>query len=451
MEEMRPTRRGRCADKGGWREQYRALRMTGAEAAGLIRDGDVLVFTPLTNWPREVDAALAARLRTEGGHVEINSHFAPLNTRLLAPDCAAHVTYCSNFFGVERALAPQGNVRFVPTHLSQTPAWLAARGPRVTVLTCSPPDENGWMSRSVWGTLLDRRVLERCELVIAEVHPELPDFCSGGENHTRIHVSEVDGIIETAGPLIESESAAGDETDRRIAGYIADMVPDGACLQFGLGGLANAVGENLVYAGKKDLGVQTEVLSSCVMELMRKGVVNNSRKATCTGRTACAQFVGDRTLWAFGHKNPDFCQKEICWINDPRNIARNDNVVSINNAMEIDLTGQVNAETIGPRQYSGTGGQLEWVVGSQWSRGGKSIIALRSAYRDRAGVLRSKIVPALTPGSVVTTPRTWVQYVVTEYGVADLKYKSTLERARALTAIAHPDFRAELAAAVKNL
>ena len=451
MEEMRPTRRGRCADKGGWREQYRALRMTGAEAAGLIRDGDVLVFTPLTNWPREVDAALAARLRTEGGHVEINSHFAPLNTRLLAPDCAAHVTYCSNFFGVERALAPQGNVRFVPTHLSQTPAWLAARGPRVTVLTCSPPDENGWMSRSVWGTLLDRRVLERCELVIAEVHPELPDFCSDGENHTRIHVSEVDGIIETAGPLIESESAAGDETDRRIAGYIADMVPDGACLQFGLGGLANAVGENLVYAGKKDLGVQTEVLSSCVMELMRKGVVNNSRKATCTGRTACAQFVGDRTLWAFGHKNPDFCQKEICWINDPRNIARNDNVVSINNAMEIDLTGQVNAETIGPRQYSGTGGQLEWVIGSQWSRGGKSIIALRSAYRDRAGVLRSKIVPALTPGSVVTTPRTWVQYVVTEYGVADLKYKSTLERARALTAIAHPDFRAELAAAVKNL
>lgn len=451
MEEMRPTRRGRCADKGGWREQYRALRMTGAEAAGLIRDGDVLVFTPLTNWPREVDAALAARLRTEGGHVEINSHFAPLNTRLLAPDCAAHVTYCSNFFGVERALVPQGNVRFVPTHLSQTPAWLAARGPRVTVLTCSPPDENGWMSRSVWGTLLDRRVLERCELVIAEVHPELPDFCSDGENHTRIHVSEVDGIIETAGPLIESESAAGDETDRRIAGYIADMVPDGACLQFGLGGLANAVGENLVYAGKKDLGVQTEVLSSCVMELMRKGVVNNSRKATCTGRTACAQFVGDRTLWAFGHKNPDFCQKEICWINDPRNIARNDNVVSINNAMEIDLTGQVNAETIGPRQYSGTGGQLEWVIGSQWSRGGKSIIALRSAYRDRAGVLRSKIVPALTPGSVVTTPRTWVQYVVTEYGVADLKYKSTLERARALTAIAHPDFRAELAAAVKNL
>ena len=139
-------------------------------------------------------------------------------------------------------------------------------------------------------------------------------------------------------------------------------------------------------------------------------------------------------------------KKVISRVNDPRNIARNDRVVSINNAMEVDLTGQVNAETIGRRQYSGTGGQLEWVIGSQWSKDGKSIIALRSAYRDRAGVLHSKIVPELSPGSVVTTPRTWVQYVVTEYGVADLKYKSTLERARALIAIAHPDFRAELAA-----
>ena len=147
---------------------------------------------------------------------------------------------------------------------------------------------------------------------------------------------------------------------------------------------------------------------------------------------------------AFGHNNPDFCQKEICWINDPRNIAKNDHVVSINNAMEIDLTGQVNAESIGPRQYSGTGGQLEWVVGSQWSKGGKSILALRSSYRDKAGVLHSKIVPQLAPGSVVTTPRTCVQYVVTEFGVADLKYKSTVERARALIAIAHPDFRREL-------
>lgn len=444
MTNLTPTRRGRCAGMQDWRAQYRALQMTGEEAAAQIRDGDVLVFSPLTNWPREVDAALAAKLKAEGGHVEIDSHFAPKGSCLLAPECAQHVSYHSDFFGEERAWVGQGNIFFAPVNLGQTPAWLSARHPRVTVLTCSPPDEDGWMSRSIWGTLLDRRVLEQCELVLVEIHPELPSFASDGENHTRLHVSEVDGIIETSGPLVESFSAAGDDTDRQIAGYIADMVHDGDCLQFGLGGLANAIGENLAYAGKRDLGIQTEVLTSCVMELMKKGVVNNSRKTTCTGRTACAQFVGDRELWAFGHNNPDFCQKEICWINDPRNIAKNDHVVSINNAMEIDLTGQVNSETIGPRQYSGTGGQLEWVIGSQWSKGGRSIIALRSCYRDKAGQLHSKILPQLTPGGAVTTPRTWVQYVVTEYGVADLKYKSTLERAKALIEIAHPDFRAEL-------
>ena len=286
--------------------------------------------------------------------------------------------------------------------------------------------------------------LEQCELVLVEVNPRLPDIASDGACHTRLHVSEVDGIISSDRPLVETPVAAGNEADRRIAGYIAELVPDGACLQLGLGGLANIVGECLVHAGKRDLGIQTEVLSTGVMELMRSGVVNNSRKQTCPGRTVCGHLVGGQELWDFAGSNPVFCQRELSWVNDARNIARNDRVISVNNALEIDLTGQVNAESIGPRQYSGTGGQLEWILGAQWSEGGKSILALRSSYRDKAGVLRSKIVPQLTPGSVVTTPRTCVQYVVTEYGVADLKYKSTLERARALIAIAHPDFRREL-------
>ena len=337
-----------------------------------------------------------------------------------------------------------GNVRFVPTNLSQTVDWLRSRKPRVAALTCSPPDADGWMSRSLWAASLHRNVLEQCELVLVEVNPRLPDIASDGACHTRLHVSEVDGIISSDRPLVETPVAAGNEADRRIAGYIAELVPDGACLQLGLGGLANTVGECLAHAGKRDLGVHTEILSTGVMELMRRGVVNNSRKQTCPGRSVYANLVGGPELWAFANENPAFCQKEIDWVNDARNIAQNDQVVSINNAMEIDLTGQVNAETIGPRQYSGTGGQLEWVVGSQWSRGGKSILALRSCYRDKAGELHSKIVPRLAPGSVVTTPRTCVQYVVTEYGVADLKYKSTLERARALIAIAHPDFRREL-------
>ena len=444
MELLTPVRRGRLAGPGDWRAQYRALHMTPQEALTWIRDGDVLAFSAMSNWPREMDAALAQRLQAQGGHIEVDSHFIPAGTRLLTPECAGHVTYNSNFFGVERTLAPMGNVHYVPTHLSQTPDWLISRHPRVAVLTCSPPDENGWMSRSIWGTVLNRRLLEQCELVLVEVHPDMPYIESDGPFHTKLHVSEVDGIIETSGPLVETATVPGNDADRRIAGYIADMVDNGSCIQLGLGGLANAIGENLVYAGKRDRGVQTGVLSTGIRELMKQGVVNNSCKQVCTGRTVCAHLVGGQSLWDFARENPAFCQKEIDFVNDSRVIAQNRNVVSINNAMEVDLTGQVNAETAGSRQYSGTGGQLEWVIGSQWSPGGKSILALRSSYTDKSGQLRSKILPQLSPGAVVTTPRTWVQYVVTEYGVADLKYKSLRQRAHALVAIAHPDFRGEL-------
>lgn len=444
MEKMIPTRRGRMAAIGDWRQQYQALQMTAAQAAALIESGSVVALTSSANWPYGVDKALTARLRDIGGHIEANSLFAPLDTALLAAENADLVDYHANFFSGERLLAPHGNIRFVPTHLSATGAWMVSRHPQAAVIACAPPDENGWMSRSLWGAMLHRQVLEQCGTVIAEVNDQLPAFASDGEGHMLVHVSEVDAIVEHSHPLTENPPVAASEADQAIAGHIAELVENGSCVQFGLGGLANAVGECLIYAGKRDLGVQTEVMSNCLVGLMEKGVINNSRKQTYPGRTVGAYFVGDRRLWAFAQDNPAFCQKEIDWVNDPRSIARNDHVVSINNAMEIDLTGQVNAESVGSRQYSGTGGQLEWVLGAQWSKGGKSIIALRSSYRDKNGVPHSKIVPQLAPGSIVTTPRTCVQYVVTEYGVADLRYKSTLERAKALIAIAHPDFRAEL-------
>ena len=439
-----PIRKGRMAGQGGWQEQYRALRMTPAGAAALVRDGDTVVMTSSANWPYAVDGTLAERLRAIRGHVELDALFAPLDTALLSAENTDLVDYNANFFSGERKLMEHGNVRFVPTHLSATGAWMASRKPRVAIITCSAPDENGWMSRSLWGAQVHRRVLEQAEVVIVEVNDQLPSFASDGEAHMMFHVSEADAIVENSHFPAENPPAPADETDRRIAGYIADLVPDGACVQFGLGGLANAVGECLADAGKKDLGIQSEVLSNCVVTLMEKGVINNSRKQTCHGRSVGAYFVGDKALWDFARDNPAFSFKEIDWVNDPRNIARNDRVVSVNNAMEIDLTGQVNAESVGPRQYSGTGGQLEWVLGAQWSREGKSIIALRSSYRDKQGTLHSKIVPQMAPGSIITTPRTCVQYVVTEYGVADLRYKSTLERAKALIAIAHPDFREEL-------
>lgn len=444
---LKPTRRGRFAELKDWQRQYQALLTTAEEAAACVRNGDVLVMSASANWPYAFDAALTKHLRAIGGHVEVNGLFLPLDTCLMAAENKDLLTFHSNFFSGERVLASQGNIQFVPTHLSATGDWQASRHPRVAVITCSVPNEEGWMSRSLWGSDVSRQALEQAEVVIVEVNDQLPFFASDGEAHMLFHVSEADMLLENSRPVAETPPVPTAEVDRVIAGHIAELVQDGACVQFGLGGLANAVGECLAYAGKKDLGIQTEVISSCVVDLMEKGVINNSRKQTCTGRSAGAYFIGDRRLWDFARDNPAFCQKEIQWTNDARNIARNDNVVSINNAMEIDLTGQVNAESIGPRQYSGTGGQLEWVLGAQWSKGGKSILALRSCYRDKQGQLHSKIVSQLAPGTIVTTPRTCVQYVATEYGVADLRYKSVSERARALIAIAHPDFRTELARA----
>ena len=339
MDVLKPVRKGRMAGQGSWEEQYRALCMTPADAAALIRDGDTIVMTSSANWPYAVDSALARRLRAIGGHIELDALFAPLDTALLAAENVDLVSYNANFFSGERELVPHGNVQFVPTNLSATGAWMASRNPRVVVITCSAPDENGWMSRSLWGAQVHRRVLEQAETVIVEVNDQLPSFASDGEGHMMVHISEVDGIVENSRPPAENPPTPADETDRRIAGYIADLVPDGACVQFGLGGLANAVGECLADAGKKDLGIQSEVLSNCVVTLMEKGVINNSRKQTCPGRSVGAYFVGDKALWDFARDNPAFSFKEIDWVNDPRNIARNDRVVSVNNEMNFELTG----------------------------------------------------------------------------------------------------------------
>ena len=446
VEQLQPMRRGRLADlPGGWQAQYRALLTTAEEAAELTELSAPAAVSGAACWPEKYDAALARRLLREDARIELDALFMLHPTELMGPACREHVTCNSDFFAMERAFAAQGNLHYVPAHLGRTGAWLTSREPKTVVAAVSPPNEEGWMSRSLWAGTLNRCVFDRPGVrLIAVVNRNLPFICSGGEEHTLLHVSEVDAIVEDDFQPTESTVPPPDETDQQIAGYIAELVPDGACIQFGLGGLANAVGSCLAYAGKRDLGLHTEVLTNCVMELVEKGVITGAKKQLLPGKLVTSHIVGDRALWRFAADNPQVCLKEVSWTNEPRNICRNDNVVSINNAMEIDLIGQVNAETVGPRQYSGTGGQLEWVVGSQWSRGGKSIIALRSAYRDRNGQLHSKIVPRLSDGSAVTTPRSCVQYVATEYGVADLRYKSVVQRAQALIEIAHPDFRAEL-------
>ncbi|MEL7659015.1 MAG: acetyl-CoA hydrolase/transferase C-terminal domain-containing protein, partial [Bacillota bacterium] len=303
----------------------------------------------------------------------------------------------------------------------------------------TPPDENGFFNRSCFGGLVPREAIAKGDTVIVEVNPNTPWL--EGED-LLIHISEIDYICESDAELVEIPDIPITEVERQIAAYIADMIPDGSTIQLGLGGLANAIGYFLL--DKKDLGVHTEVVQKSFMDLVKAGVVNGSRKNFHPGKVLATFCVGDRELWNYVDHNPEFLFTEVAFNNDPQVIGRNDNLVSINNALCMDLTGQVGSESIRHRQYSGTGGQLNFIQGAALSKGGKSIIALNSTWKDSKGNLRSSIVPFMPPGTIVTTPLTEVDYVVTEYGVVNLKYKRVSERINAMISIAHPDFRDQL-------
>ncbi|MDF2694062.1 MAG: hypothetical protein K0S65_2445, partial [Labilithrix sp.] len=254
-----------------------------------------------------------------------------------------------------------------------------------------------------------------------------------------LHVSEVDVVVESTEPLPEAKPRPPSEIDRKIGAWIAELVPDGACLQMGIGAVPNAVCSAL--ADRRHLGIHTELLSPGLVELIRVGAVDNSKKRLNRGKSVFTFAVGDRPMYDFLHDNAAIESWPVDYVNDPHTIAQNDDVISVNSTIEMDLTGACNSEFLRGHQYSATGGQLDFVRGAYASRGGKSILAFHStAGRDRA----SKIVGRLS--GPVTTPRTDTHYVVTEYGVADLKGMSSAERAKALIALAHPDARDALTA-----
>jgi acyl-CoA hydrolase len=290
---------------------------------------------------------------------------------------------------------------------------------------------------NVW----QRAVIERAKLVIVEVNREVP-YIFGRDNG--VHVSEVDFIIEgDHQPCAELPNPEPGEIDRAVARRIAADVEDGSCLQIGIGGMPNAVCSLLLESGVKDLGIHTEMLTDGLGLLYRSGRVTGSRKTLDPGKVTYTFALGSCALYATANRNPDFYCHQVDYTNSPHIIMQNDKVVSINNTTQIDLQGQAASESDGHRHISGTGGQLQFVRGAYASKGGKSFLCLSSTY-DKRGERRSRIVLNLTPGNIVTTPRSDVMYVVTEYGVVNLKGKSVAERARALISLAHPDFREDL-------
>ena len=301
-------------------------------------------------------------------------------------------------------------------------------------------DERGYFNFSA-ANLWHRAVVENSKAVIVEVSRGLP-YVSGVEN--AVHASEVDYIIEgddQAAPELPNPQAT--EIDRAVARLIAGEIEDGACLQIGIGGMPNAVCALLLESGVRDLGVHTEMLTDGIAELYKAGRITGARKTLDPGKIVFTFSLGSSATYAVADRNSDLCCNPVDYTNSPHIIQQNDRVVSINNTTQIDLQGQAASESDGHRHISGTGGQLQFVRGAYASKGGKSFICLASTY-TRGGEARSRIVLNLTPGNIVTTPRSDGMYVVTEYGMVNLKGKSVAERAGALISIAHPDFRERL-------
>ena len=402
-----------------------------------IHSGDHIHISAISSVPHALIAALKERADHDADLKDL--HFHHFHTEGPAPYSDpeyAGVFFDQGFFvGPNvRANVNAGYADYLPAHLSESQAMYrtGALPCDVAMVQVSLPDENGMVSL---GTSVDCSIaaLEVARLKIAVVNPHVP-FAYG--DLVPIHV--FDYLVHDETPLITKDFVEPSELDRIIGKNCSELVPDGACLQMGIGALPNALA--LQLTDHKDLGIHTEMFADGVLRLIEAGVINGACKKIDTGKVVASFLLGSQKVYDFIDHNPDVLMKDIAYTNNPWTIAQNPNVVSINSALEVDLTGQVCADSIGTRIFSGTGGQLDFVRGAKMSRGGKAIIALAS--RTNKGM--SKVVPVLKPGAGVVTPRADVQWVVTEYGAVNLYGKSLQERAKLLISIAHPDDREAL-------
>lgn len=424
--------------------------LTPAQAAALVRSGQKVYIGCCTSYARAIADALAARSEElEDVTIGCSNIIPPM--RFL--DCAHPNAFriCTYFMGYEERRALQaGRADFTSVHLGQVDQWCRETfRPDIAFLDVSLPDENGWVSLGASGCCMHPYILEETPTVVFQLNRFSP-YVTGLD--TLVPLSAARYLVRAD---VEKETIPGgvmeaDPETAAMSRYILDEIPDGACLQIGIGGVANAVTYGL--RTKNDLGCHTEMMSDALMVLMQEGVINNSRPKFIPHRSVAGFAFGSKALYEFLDHNEKMYFGPFPVVNHPANIAQNENMISINTAMSIDLFGQVAAEGIGPHQFSGTGGQGDYVRGAQMAKGGKSFLAFKSTVgQNPDGSRKSRIVPCFPPATIVTTPRSDVQYVVTEQGVVNLKPLTTRDRARALIDLAHPDCRPELVEGARKL
>lgn len=419
-----------------WANEYRNKLVTAAEAVSHIKSGNRVVVGHACGSPEELLKAMVENCSAYE-NVEIVHMVAMGPSGYCRAGMEKHFIHNSLFAGsTSRSAINEGRAIFTACHFSQIPRLFREKILPVDVTLCmlSTPDELGYCS---FGVSVDysKPAAESSKMIIAEISSNMPrtrgDSC--------IHISKIDYIVETQSKPIVLNPPKKTEEDNKIGAYCATLIKDGDCLQLGIGALPDAVLSFL--KDKKDLGIHTEMFSDGVVDLIESGNITCAQKNFHPGKMIATFFMGTERLYKFVHDNPMIEMHPVDYTNNPAIIACNDNMVSINSALQVDFTGQVVADTIGYNQYSGSGGQVDFVRGAAWSKGGRSILAFNSTA---SGGKISKICAHIDEGAVVTTPRTDVHYIVTEYGIADLRGKSVSQRAEALIAVAHPDFREEL-------
>ena len=421
----------------------RPQRISAEEAAALVRSGDWVDYGLGVGQPDRFDHALAAR-RGELRDVKVRSCLS-VHPRAFCetdPEGEHFLHFNWHFSAYDRRLHDAGRCNYIPMNFGEAPAYYRRFIERVDVacIKTTPMDAHGYFNFG--GAVTYHKALtERAKTVIVETTEAMP-YVYGSQE--AVHASEVDFVVDGGSdPLPELSNPPADEVDRKVAALIAAEVEDGACLQIGIGGMPNAVCTLLKETGVRDLGIHTEMFVDGMIDLVQAGLVTGARKTIDPYNIVFTFALGSRKQYDFIDKNPRVRSHPVDYTNLPHQIMKNDRVVSINNTTEIDLQGQAASESSGHRHLTGTGGQLQFVRGAYASEGGKSFMCLASTY-ERRGERKSRIVVTLTPGNIVTTPRTDVMYVVTEYGLVNLKGKSVAERAKALIGIAHPDFRESL-------
>jgi len=428
-----------------WKSEYQRKRISADDAAGLVRDGQTIDYYAFSASSRYLDAALAKRAG-DLKDVTIRSHLrlAPPMQAFLADTEGKSYRLESLFRGPCENLVPAERSTSIPARLGSYEGLFRNHDLHtdVAAFMVSPPDNDGYL-HFFPSPALAKADAETAGLFVAEINENY--YPLRGSAECKIHISDADYVVEGDNPpILEVPNPEPGELDRRIADFIMRELCDGACLQIGWGTVPNAVANLIRESDLKDLGVHTEVIPESVMRLYQAGKVTGKYKATDPGKLVACFMLGTREMVEFIRDCPDIHMCASTYTNDPFVVGQNDNFISINGCLQVDLRGQVNSESIVTRTITGTGGQLDFVMGAHRSKGGKAILCCPSTYTDKSGNEQSRIVAALPTGAIVTTPQSCVHYICTEYGIVNLRGRTLRDRAQLLISIAHPDFRDEL-------